>query len=161
MVPIKTPDIKFLLQTLLKVKEILLEISVNPDRIYDFDNGLNSGSINIENDSGTFTLNLANDLLLEGPQSIQIELRTGSTSGPIVSTTFIISVNDTSFPQTYKITPDKTNMNEGQTVTYQVETTGVASGTTLYWTNDGAGVTTTGADFTDGYNSGNFIIKLR
>jgi hypothetical protein len=125
----------------------------------DFNNGLNSGSINIENDSGTFTLNLANDLLLEGPQSIQIELRTGSTSGPIVSTTFIISVNDTSFPPTYKITPDKTNMNEGQTVTYQVETTGVASGTTLYWTNDGAGVTTTGPDFTDGYNSGNFIIN--
>ena len=125
----------------------------------DFDNGLNSGSISIENDSGTFTLNLANDLLLEGPQSIQIELRTGSTSGPIVSTTFIISVNDTSFPPTYKITPDKVIMNEGQTVTYQIETTGVASGTTLYWTNDGEGVTTTGPDFTDGYNSGNTIIN--
>lgn len=122
----------------------------------DFVNGLNSGSINIDNDAGSLTLNLANDVLLEGPQTIQLELRTGSTSGPIVATTFVISVSDTSFPATYKITPNKISMNEGQSVTYQIETTGVPTGTTMYWTNSG---TTTAADFTDNQNSGSFIIN--
>lgn len=122
----------------------------------DFTNGLNSGSVNIDSDIGSFTLQVANDVLLEGPQTIQLELRTGSTSGPVVATTFVISVSDTSFPPTYKITPDKTNMNEGQTVTYQIETTGVPNNTTMYWTNSG---TTTGADFIGGLNSDSFVIN--
>jgi hypothetical protein len=122
----------------------------------DFADGLNFGMISIENDSGSFTLQVAEDVLLEGPQSIQIELRTGSTTGDVVATTFAISVSDTSFPPTYSITPDKTNMNEGQTVTYQVETTGVPTGTTMYWTNSG---TTTGADFIGNHNSGSFIVN--
>jgi hypothetical protein len=122
----------------------------------DFADGLNFGMISIENDSGSFTLQVAEDVLLEGPQSIQIELRTGSTTGDVVATTFVISVSDTSFPPTYSIKPDKTTMNEGQTVTYQVGTTGVPTGTTLYWTNSG---TTTGADFTGAQNSGSFVVN--
>lgn len=56
---------------------------------------------------------------------------------------------------TYAVTPSASTVAEGSSVTFNVSTTGVGSGT-LYWTNAG---TTTGADFTDGQNSGSVAIN--
>lgn len=54
----------------------------------------------------------------------------------------------------YGIAPTAGTVSEGNPVTFNVTTTGFGSGT-LYWTNSG---TTTGADFTDGQNSGSVAI---
>lgn len=121
----------------------------------DFTNGLNSGSINIAYDYGYFTLNLSNDVALEGPQSIKIQIHTGSTSGPVVATTDSISVNDTSFPPTYEVSASTRSINEGGSVSFYILTTGIANGTTLYWTNGG---TTIASDFDNNLNSGSFTI---
>jgi hypothetical protein len=56
---------------------------------------------------------------------------------------------------TYFITPGATSVNEGSTVTYTVNTSNVANGTTLYWTNSG---TTQAADFVGSANSGSVTI---
>ena len=55
----------------------------------------------------------------------------------------------------YLITESVSSVDEGAAVTFTVTTSGVTDGTTLYWTNSG---TTTGADFSDGQNSGSVTI---
>jgi hypothetical protein len=122
----------------------------------DFTDGVNSGSINVVNNTATFTRTLSNDVLLEGGETISVQIRTGSTGGTIVASALTVTVNDTSVPSTssYAVSPSVSNVNEGQTVTFNVSTTNVANGT-LYWTNSG---TTVAADFSDGQNSGSFSL---
>jgi hypothetical protein len=62
----------------------------------DFSGGANSGSVAITSNSGSFTRTLVSDSLTEGSESIIIQLRTGSTSGPVVATAATVTVNDTS-----------------------------------------------------------------
>jgi hypothetical protein len=45
---------------------------------------------------GTYTVNIPADLTTEGPESLQLEMRTGSQSGTLVSTSSAVTVNDTS-----------------------------------------------------------------
>lgn len=56
---------------------------------------------------------------------------------------------------TYDVAPTAGSVAEGSSVTFNVTTSGFGSGT-LYWTNVGS---TTGADFTDGQNSGAVTIS--
>lgn len=53
------------------------------------------------------------------------------------------------------ITADNDYINEGQSVTYYISTTGIPNNAVLYWINIG---TTTGSDFSDGLNSGTVTI---
>lgn len=125
----------------------------------DFTDNSNNGSTTINNNSGGFSKTLSNDLTTEGLETIIIDLRTTSISGPVVATADTVTVNDTSqppAPPTYTITPSTTNVNEGALVTFNISTTNVANGTTLYWTNLG---TTNSADFNDNNNSGSFTIN--
>ncbi len=65
----------------------------------------------------------------------KIELRTGSTSGPVIATTADITINDTSKTPAYtvpNIYPILSNVNEGSSFTIDVVTTNVADGTILY-----------------------------
>ena len=55
---------------------------------------------------------------------------------------------------TYSITPTTTSVNEGSSVTFNIVTSGVGTGT-LYWTNAG---TTSASDFSGGVNSGTITI---
>ena len=121
----------------------------------DFTDGLNSGTVNIYSDFGTISKTLVNDFGEEGTETIIFELRTNSTSGPIVATAPTVSVIDTS-KQTYTITSNYSFRDEGQTVTFTVTTQGVPDGTSLYFTNIG---TTNANDFDDGLNTGSFIIN--
>ena len=122
----------------------------------DFSGGANSGSITIQNSSADFSLVISNDQLTEGPENIQVELRTGSVAGPIVATSAVTVVNDTSLtPIIYSITSDLTGrQDEGTTITFTVTTQHFGTGV-LFWYNAG---TTVGADFTDGTNSGSVAI---
>jgi len=53
---------------------------------------------------------------------------------------------------TYSLTPSVTTINEGQTLTTAVRTTGVAAGTTLYWALSGTGINA--SDFSAGALTG-------
>ena len=121
----------------------------------DFDDGLNSGSFTIINNSGTIIKTLVNDFKTEGQETIQMQIHSSSIDGPVVVTSDLVAVLDTSI-ETYAVAADLSPVGEGYKVTFTVTTQGVPDGTTLFWTNSG---TTTAADFYDGINSGNFTIS--
>lgn len=66
----------------------------------DFDDNTNSGSFtvsgNIQLSQGSVVRAVKNDSLTEDAQSIILQLRTTSTSGPVVATASTVTVNDTS-----------------------------------------------------------------
>jgi hypothetical protein len=126
-------------------------------RAADFTDGVNTGSVTINNNTASFTRAIRNDAVTEGPESVQIVLRTGNTAGPIVTSSSAVSVNDTSLtPYIYSIVVDPTPLtnDEGTVFTFTVTAQNFGNGT-LYWTNAG---TTTAADFTDNTNAGGIPI---
>ena len=60
-------------------------------------------------------------------------------------------------PVSVTITTSTLSIDEGQSITFAINTTGIANGTVLYWTNTG---TTVPEDFADTTNSGSFIVNL-
>jgi hypothetical protein len=132
----------------------------------DFVDGVNSGSITINSNTASFSRSVSNDVLTEGPESVQIVLRTGSTSGPLVASSTNIIVNDTSLTGiTYQITASQSGTQPegtgalgpagGTAILYTVTTANFGTGV-LWWENIG---TTIGEDFTDGQNSGTVPIN--
>jgi hypothetical protein len=119
----------------------------------DFQDGLTSGSVTVYGNSGLVIRTISTNAVTDPGRGFIIQLRTSSTSGPIVATSSSVSIVDTT--PTYMVTESVSSVNEGVAVTFTVATTNVQSGTILYWTNSG---TTTGADFTDGENSGSFVV---
>ena len=99
----------------------------------DFTDGVLSGSFTISNNTGTFTKTLVFDGTSEGDESFQVNISTGSTSGPIVLTSSTITIANPSF----SITPSSSSFNEGSSVTWNVATTNVNNGTLLYWSYAG------------------------
>jgi len=65
----------------------------------DFSGGATSGFFTITSNSGSVVLTLANDVTTEGSESFQLQVRTGSTGGPIVATSSTVTINDTSLTQ--------------------------------------------------------------
>ena len=131
------------------------------------------------NGTGSFTITPIADATTEGDESFRIEIRTGSTSGPVVATMDEVHpfrINDTSqdgdtSAPTYDVTPPRTNfgnyitnVDEGSALTMTVATTNVPDGTTLYWTigDNASDFGTTSGDFTinsQGYNGeGTFTV---
>ena len=111
-----------------------------------------SGSFTITNGSGSFTVQAANDLLVEGTETFTVSIRLTSITGPVVQTSSSVSVGDISY--TFSSTP--ASINEGSSGTFNVSTggQGVPSGNTLYWTINN--ITTSAADFSA--TSGSFTI---
>jgi hypothetical protein len=120
----------------------------------DFNDFMNNGSVTIVNNVGSVTRTLRNDLQTEGIETIVLEIRTTSISGPIVATAPDVNVVDSStggITASYAISPSASFVNEGGTINYTITTSNVADGTNLYWTNSG---TTVDVDFTDNSNTG-------
>jgi alpha-tubulin suppressor-like RCC1 family protein len=69
----------------------------------DFTDNANTGSVSIINNSATITRTIAADLVTEGAESFIAQLRTGSTSGPIVAIAPVITVADTSMDPFYAL----------------------------------------------------------
>ena len=106
------------------------------------DFGTTSGNFSITSNAGSFTVSPTADLTTEGPETGTIQIRTGSTSGTIVaSDTF--TINDTSTTPASasynSFTRSRTSIDEDNstTVTFTVNTTGVANGTTVGYTISG------------------------
>ena len=63
----------------------------------DFIGGnLPSGSTVVTDGVSGVSFGLIEDSLTEGPENYALEIRTGSTSGPVVATSTLVTVNDTS-----------------------------------------------------------------
>jgi len=127
----------------------------------DFTDGLSSGSFNVSGSkiyaAGGFQKTLDGDGIVETGESFRFQIRTGSTSGPVVATSATYTANDE--PPTYAVTPDVNTVYEGSTynqVVFTVTTTNVPDGTTLYYSIDGS---IESGDFTDNALNGNFTVN--
>jgi len=99
---------------------------------------------------GTFTVTPSLDILTEGSESFQIEIRTQLGGNPVVTSNFI-TINDSSVSPVYTFSSVPTSINEGEAGTFFVSTTRVSAGTTLYWR-----VSSNAQEF--GVTSGSFTI---
>jgi len=110
--------------------------------------------------SGTFSFShtLRNDLITEGPETLQIKLFTNAARTLQVGSTALVTILDTSLtqPRTYSITPSAAAVNEGLAVLTTVKTTNVPAGTVLYWALSGSGITA--ADYIVGGLSGSAAV---
>lgn len=119
----------------------------------DSDFTATSGSVQIVNGAGGFTIAAVADSTTEGAETFGITLRRYSQAGPIVASTTNKTINDTSLSPSYSAS-SPSSVNEGSALVCTVTTTNVADSTTLYWTT--SHTSTTDADFTA--NSGSFTI---
>ena len=119
-----------------------------------------TGSFNIVSDGtatggiGTVTRTIASDLLIEGPETFRLVIRTDSTSGTAVTFTSDVTINDLVPSATVGVST--TSVNEGQSVEFTVNTTNVSAGSTLFFSSGGTAVA---ADFTDNSLTGSFVVS--
>ena len=123
----------------------------------DFSDTLASGAVTINNNTGTITRTLANDLTTEGVESFALQIRTDSTNGPIVAQSPDVSINDTSGTVTYNIVPRASSVSEGSSIVFDVTTTNFGTGP-LYWSTNTVSGTINSSDFTDGVLTGTVSI---
>ena len=116
-----------------------------------------TGSFTVTSNYGTFQVTSVNGAAYEGTESFRAEL--GDTAGVPVSYVNSTYVSLTDANPTYSVTPTSTTMNEGATVTFNVATTNVPDGTTLYWNTGVVSGTVNASDFSDGATSGSFTIN--
>jgi hypothetical protein len=95
----------------------------------------------IDNGTGSFSVTAIKELLTEGSENFQVQVRSGSTSGPAVVTSNFVTIVDVSL--TPSVTPASNNMNEGQSLSFTAANLG-PNGTYFWSINHG---TTAAADF--------------
>ena len=113
-----------------------------------------SGNFQINTNNGSFNVNPISDALVEGNETFQVEIRTGSISGTIVDVTDTITIVDKT--PTYSVSSAAT-VDEGTNLSVTVNTTNVANGTFLYWTILTAGYSADQIDFSP--TNGSFEIQ--
>jgi len=107
-----------------------------------------SGSFVIEQEYDSIDIKVSNDLEVEDDETLTLTLTNNKASVSVV-------LENTTEPPTYNISPDKTAISEGDTVTFTITTTNIVNNTVLYWTDIG---TSEAADFDDGVISGTVVI---
>jgi hypothetical protein len=95
----------------------------------------------IDNGTGSFSVTAIKELLTEGSENFQVQVRSGSTSGLAVVTSNFVTIVDVSL--TPSVTPASNNMNEGQSLSFTAANLG-PNGTYFWSINHG---TTAAADF--------------
>ncbi len=124
--------------------------------VHDYTPNALSGTVNIQNNTGTITRTLSNDLSVgEGAENFQIRLYSGSTTLALSSS---ISVADTS-AATYNLSGASAAV-EDDTITYTITTTGVPDGTNLYFTTSlgSSDISPTSGTITINSNTASFTI---
>ena len=111
-----------------------------------------SGNFTVNSNSATFTVTPTADATTEGDETSTINIKTGSTSGTTVATdTFVVKDTSQTPGPTYAVVAPA-NISEGTvSAAFNVTTTNVANGTTLYWS------ATPTSDFID--ETGSFAIS--
>jgi hypothetical protein len=103
----------------------------------------------IDNGSGSFNITPTADRVTEGSQTFQVQVRSGSTSGPVIITSASVTVNDISLTPQFITTP--ASINEGASGTFTVNNLGPAGTyffTVLNGTTDNGDFTATSGSFT-------------
>lgn len=115
----------------------------------------NSGSLTINNNAATLVraTKAIGGTTTNVISTISMTLKSGSVDGPTVAVASDVNLSSL---LTYTITPDNTVVSEGASVNWDIVTTSVPDGTTLYWTNSG---TTSAVDFSGNSNSGTVVIN--
>jgi hypothetical protein len=142
--------------------------SQNPSEVADFVTYTLSGTTTISNGSGVAEVRIYNDLLTEGSESFYMELRAKGIDGPLVDTSGVVTIGDTSrTPPTYNITgPSPSTVTENASAIFNVTTTDVPNGTVLYWrvnynnSTDSSDFGGTSGDVTINNNSGTFSVSI-
>jgi len=93
-----------------------------------------SGSVIITGNAGSFVISAIADLLTEGSEGFQCQLRTDSIAGAVVATSILITITDSSTSIAYTVTPSSLVVNEGAVLSGTISTVGIPDSTTLYWT---------------------------
>lgn len=131
----------------------------NPTEPSDFLSSVTSGQVTIQSNSAEFTVATALDSLDEGDEEFVVNLRGGSIGGTVLATSTRVTIEDAGpAPLLYSITPDKTSIVEGETVTFDISTTGVANNTTLHWSVIGIVGEITSNDFDGGVRTGQVTV---
>jgi hypothetical protein len=118
--------------------------------------GAISGSFTINSNTGSFSITTRPDSTSEGPETFTVSILTGSPTGTIVTISNSVTVNDTSIGvASFTFGSIPTSINEGSSGTFNLDTTNISNGTTLYWSINHT--TTTSADFSA--TSGSFTIN--
>lgn len=84
----------------------------------------------LDNGFGGFGVSVLQDRVTEGNQTFQVQVRSGSTSGPVILTSPTVTITDTSLTPAFTITP--ASINEGASGSFTVNNLGPAG--TYYWT---------------------------
>jgi hypothetical protein len=115
-----------------------------------------TGNIAIQNNGARLVLvsNADANFGFEGDESFKLILRKGSNTGPIVATTVVLVVRDTSNTITYdSLIESADTLAEGQTISFVLNTTNLGPNTTLYYNTVG---NVTSSLFASG-NTGSFL----
>jgi len=110
-----------------------------------------NGSFTITSNTGSFSVTPTLDATTEGSETFIVKISTDNQFINVVATSLPVTINDTSTDPTYAFGVIPTSINEGSAGTFNVITTNVVNGTTLYWT-----IATNSGDFGD--FKGSFII---
>jgi len=92
-----------------------------------------SGSFSIIANQGTFLIPITTDLFVDPGETFTFSIRTDSISGDVVATSDPITINDVLNPPTYQILPGSNSVAEGASLSVDLITENVISGTVLYW----------------------------
>jgi len=115
-----------------------------------------TGNVVIQNNGARLVFQANADLntLFEGDESFKLLLRKGSNTGPVVATTAVLVVRDTSNTITYNsLVESSDTIAEGDTISFILDTTNLGPNNTLYFNTVG---NVTSSLFTAG-NTGSFV----
>ena len=100
------------------------------------------GSVQIGGIAGTtkvINVGITSDYLTEGTESFAMQVRRLEPAGSIATTSSLVTINDTSTTPVVTITPSSSTINEGDTVTFTIVTSGnYRVGDSLYYTISGS-----------------------
>jgi hypothetical protein len=120
---------------------------------------LSASTITVNSNTASFSATALDDATAEGYVTFQAILRKDSQTGIEVGRSNAIGLIDSSIPiPTYSIAPSLSAINEGGSVTFNVSTTNVNPGTTLYWTTSRTDLTPNNGSFVVSSGSNSFAV---
>lgn len=120
---------------------------------------LSASTITVNSNTASFSATASDDGVAEGYTTFVANIHFGSTTGGILTTSNAIGLVDSSVPvPTYSIAPSVSAIDEGSSVTFNVSTTNVNPGTTLYWTTSRSDVSPSSGSITISNNSASFSV---
>lgn len=122
-----------------------------------------SGTFTITSNTGSFSISIVEDILIESTETLDVDVRTGSLTGEIVASASTITVVNTT---DYVVSISNNILVEGDVATFTVTTQGVPNNTTLYYVVTGSAASTVdlsslSGSFVINNNSGSFNITAK